>query len=275
MKKSITLALAVLLGPISTLPAVAEFKVITSTPSEVTLQRTPIHGVEIGMPVLEAIRNLEAEGFTHSTRIIPSREMTVVAEENRSDRVRYDDGHSWQRGDTFVTLRWTGADPQEDSGFRRFDGDNRVWMIERQGPLEEPSSYDLVLTQLKERFGITYPFYCVHRYSSAGRLQNRLTAHVGASGTGEDVVFPPGRDCYDSVESEDAFNLLRRIDTIEGMPDTSLRLSLSHNRDGLVQFMVIEHFSLKLVLEETLRFYRETVDALNSQAAIGAGLSDF
>ena len=246
---------------------------VVGSPSEITLSRAPIHGVELGMRIEEAFEVLASSGFVPGDAYIPPANIDVRSAGGNFEQITYSQKGAWFRDGIRLELQWTGVDPRREADRRRFDEDGRVWFISRSENLADPSTFDVLFLGLQERFGFE-SVLCM-REGGLSTFDMTYAVHVTASGNADGVILPDGMQCTYSIGQRDLFTALNRHSDFSNFPDTSLNLEIRRNDEGLVTFVRMEHWSTRFILEEIVRFYNATAEAIDSQGSVGSGLSDF
>lgn len=247
---------------------------VVGSPSEITLSRAPIHGIELGMRIEEAFDVLASSGFVPGDAYIPPANIDVRSAGGNFEQITYSQKGAWFRDGIRLELQWTGVDPRQEADRRRFDGDGRVWYISRAENLADPSTFDVLFSGLQERFGFRN-VSCSREGGQSTVLNMNYAVHVTASGNADGVILPDGMRCTNPIGQRDLFTALNRYSDFTHFADTSLNLQIDRNGEGLVTFVRMEQWSTRFMLEEIVRFYHVTAEAIDSQGAIGGGLSDF
>lgn len=247
-------------------------------PSEITLRASPINGIEIGMNAITAFEVLSGSGFTQVRNLgrtdTQTRMFHVHGPDFAVENVAYMTFERWERENIEILIAWTGADPRGDHAHREFNGDGKIWRIERREILAEPSSFEAVWPVLQNHFGFDEVNCTGQGWEETRR---HYAIYVGDSGTSGNLVFPDGiHRCHDMWFAPEASWMLRLTRDFSIYPATSLQIQTVRQPNGsLLSEVTVALSAPAFLLEESGRFARETNEALHNRGPIGSGISDF
>lgn len=250
--------------------------------SEVTLTRTPIHGVELGMPVADAIAALKERGFEEGRRGAQLNpfvlRLDVRPDQNRNEAIGYGTRQVFSKDLVVVELEWTGATAPGvrshifGETLRSFEDEGRVYLINRYEQLQAPSSVEAVFPALQERFGFEYT-NCEVPGSSPH--STTLGVHVSEAGNSDGVLLINGMRCHQPINFRDVTGSAGKGYDFTSLAATSLIVDINRGSDGLITSTRIVLSAPKFLMTEVERFWAATVEAMDTQGVVGSGLSDY
>lgn len=279
MKKKINLILTALALALAPIGALAEDPTRTSA----TLSRAPIHNIEIGMPIADAVEILKAQGFSPGAAYGGGERpfilhVDVRPDQSRNERIGYGTRQSWSKDGVTLQIEWTGATSDGVTSrfageeLRSFEGEGLIYKIKRHEHLAQPSSVEAVLPALQQRFNFE-----LTNCEEPGGMPNStiIGIHVTEDGTSDGVALLKGMRCENPINFKDVKQNAGKGYDFGALAATSLLIEVRRGADGLITSVQIDQSSPKLLMTEVDRFWAETVLAMETQGEVGSGLSDF
>ena len=248
-------------------------------PSEIVLKAAPINGVEIGMPAVEAFQILLDAGFIQETNNSTRADtyvhnITVRSEDDKIETIGFSTTETWKKDKIRIILAWTGSDPRVEGKTRKFEGEGRIWSINRHETLSEPSSIETILPALKSRFGLEKAM-CSGNGAMPGQMQ--YAVHVNDEGNGEGLEMR-NIGCLYAFAPQSVVKYLNIGDAappLAAVPALSFTFDIRRGSDGLIRSVEFTLAAPKTALSETFRFWDATLEAMKNQGEIGSGMTDF
>jgi len=255
------------------------FEMSDFPPSEIVLKAAPVHGVELGMPAVEAFQILLDAGFIQETNGTTRADtllhtVTVRAEDDKIEKIAFSTTETWKKDNVRLILAWTGSDPRVEGKIRKFEGEGRIWSISRYENLSEPSSIETILPALQSRFGFE-KVLCSGRGGMPGQMQ--YAVHVSGVGNAEGLELQ-NIGCLYAFHPQSVVKFIKIGDAappLEAVPALSFTFDIQQKSDGLIHATEFTLAAPKTVLSETFRFWSATLEAMKSQGEVGSGMTDF